>query len=138
MKSQEGSGAGVNLGALRRLAGWMQQAKLHSIDITEPTFRLRIVCGATPSMSVFASAAGDYLPTHPMRKTPFVERGDLVRKGDILGLLHTGMLYRPVTAPCDGTVLTTTAGRAIRVKQGTVLLRLRSTADTCELMKHAD
>jgi biotin carboxyl carrier protein len=128
----------VNLGALRRLASWMQEAKLHSIEITEPTVRLRMVCSSAPSMSVSASAAGDYFSTHPMRTAPFVERGDLVREGDILGLLCTGTIYRPVTAPCDGTVLTTIAGQAIGVNQGTVLFRLRPTS-TCEsLMKQAD
>jgi biotin carboxyl carrier protein len=118
----------MNLNALRRIAAWMQEADLHSIEITEPEVRLRMVCGGTPSVLVSARTAGDYFSVHPMRRTPFVECGDPVRRGDILGLLRTGTLYRPVVAPCDGTALAVTAGRGIRVGRGTVLLRLRSAA----------
>jgi len=39
-----------------------------------------------------------------MRNAPFVNIGDTVRKNDVVGLLKTGLIYAPVTAPIEGVV----------------------------------
>jgi biotin carboxyl carrier protein len=53
-------------------------------------------------VAVKTEAFGRLLTAPPLRSEPFARPGDRVRKNDILALLQTGPLYRPVRAPAAG------------------------------------
>lgn len=57
-----------------------------------------------PTEAVFVTApmAGIFHDRHPMRKSPLVQPGTWVGKGDIVGFLQMGVLLTPVASPVRG------------------------------------
>lgn len=101
----------VDPDALRRLAAWLAEAGLDSIEVEGPegTVRLRVasadVAGADKAgLVVRAERTGALLWQHPLRQEPFVEAGSDVAAGQVVALLRTGPVYAPVIAPVAGRV----------------------------------
>ena len=81
------------------------------------------------AVPVLTPGFGVFLAAHPLAASSFVEPGDAVRRGDILGLLRSGLIYRPVRAPRAGTVEAVALEPGALVGYGQELLRLRHPED---------
>lgn len=68
---------------------------------------------------------GTFLPAHPLAPTPFAAPGKAVREGGVLALLRTGLIYRPVRAPTDGTLDCLLVEADTLVGYGEAVARLR-------------
>ena len=60
--------------------------------------------GHPATRTVAADAVGRFLVAHPLMAKPFVNVGDRVEAGQVLGLLKIGLIYKPVLAHRAGTV----------------------------------
>ena len=122
---------------LRDLAAWMDVAGIDELELTGPSFRLRLngvdVCAQNldaapdpqPSRHVVtAPTVGLFLHRHPLHATMLAPEGARVRAGQALGLLRIGPLLVPVTAPWDAIVGTTLVADETIVGFGTGLVEL--------------
>ena len=68
--------------------------------------------GARIEAAIVAKAdiPGIFIATHPWRTKPFVEPGQSVEAGAIVGLVRVGRLYVPVLSPAAGIVDAIVAG----------------------------
>ena len=69
-----------------------------------------------------------FVATHPWRTKPFVEPGQAVEAGAIVGLVRIGRLYVPVLSPAAGIVDSIVAEAGATVGYGTPIVSLRSAA----------
>ena len=83
------------------------------------------------TVPVRTAGFGTLLAAHPLASSPFAMPGDVMRRGDILALLRTGSIYRPVRAPADGTFdgLLSEPGALAGYGQTVTGLRTREDAD---------
>lgn len=78
-----------------------------------------------PPPVVRAPAVGIFLAAHPMRRAAFVQPGELVRAGGIVGLRRIGRVYLPVATAQAGAVVSTLAEPGTLVDFGTPLFEIR-------------
>ena len=127
---------------LRDLAAWMDVAGIDQLELTGPSFQLRLTGGdvcaqihqsgsssrdtASPPVRhvVTASTVGLFLHCHPLHTTMLAPEGARVRAGQVLGLLRIGPLLVPVVAPWDATVGTMLVADETIVGFGTGLVEL--------------
>src|SRR5260221_9200769 len=97
---------------IERLAQILERSGVTSIEIEEDGQSLKLVMEkgkSTASMLVApaepsheaaivakADVAGVFIAAHPWREKPFVEPGQTVEAGAIVGLVRIGRLYVPV------------------------------------------
>jgi acetyl-CoA carboxylase biotin carboxyl carrier protein len=132
---------------IERLANILEKSGVTSIEIEEEGQSLRLVmdvgepmasspalvsvssCGDAP---VFAKAdfAGHFLAGHPWRAKPFVEPGQRIDAGAIVGLVKIGLLYAPVLSPAAGIVDKITAETGAMVGYGTPIASIRPAAES--------
>jgi acetyl-CoA carboxylase biotin carboxyl carrier protein len=130
---------------LRQIAQWLEAAGLQSIEISGPGQSVRIVgsrAGRAPWGAVIEEMApagagqritrvtaediGVFMAAHPLRAAPFVEPGQSVRAGDIVGLLKTRDVYVPVTAPSAGVVVRIAARHGQAAGYGAALIDIET------------
>lgn len=103
---------------LRQLIGWMTQAGLAQVELSSADFHLRLrrSPGSAPVTAqvtaepiiqpeqacITALGCGHFHARHPARDTPEVTPGQVIRAGDVIGVLAVGTLLLPVTAQQDG------------------------------------
>jgi len=122
--------------ALRQITAWLEAAGLQAIEIDSGQRRLRLslapraarqggaVVADAAGTAITAPLAGEFLTRHPAREAPFVQPGDAVKAGDVLGLVRVGPVFTPVTAPQDGVVLDLLAAPGAVVGYGAPLFSL--------------
>lgn len=135
----------MELSEIQQLTAWLKISGIRSLELNRPgeclslkvsgSDQLRVadrdgVAGSMPppqaSLREVAQtqSAGIFLATHPMRNAPLVNTGDFVKKNDVVGLLKTGLIYAPITAPIDGMVSRIVATDAEMLGFGSAVLEL--------------
>lgn len=95
-----------SLDDIRGIAAWARTAGLSEIELEQPGLRLRLVFPATDGLHLVRSpTAGRFLDRHPVRPGPFARPGDRVGARDVIGLIQTERLYRPVIAGRAGVLV---------------------------------
>ena len=131
---------------IERLAQILERSGVASIEIEENGQSLKLVMEtgkpmASSSMLVAptdpshqaaivakADVAGVFVAAHPWREKPFVEPGQAIDAGAIVGLVKVGRLYVPVLAPAAGIVDSIVAEAGAIVDYGTPIVSFRSAA----------
>jgi acetyl-CoA carboxylase biotin carboxyl carrier protein len=130
---------------IKRLAQILERSGVASIEIEENGQSLKLVMetakpAAPASMLVAptgpcheavvakADVAGIFIAAHPWREKPFVEPGQAIEAGEIVGLVKIGRLYVPVLSPAAGIVDAIVAETGATVGYGTPIVSLRSAA----------
>lgn len=106
---------------IERLAQILEHSGIASIEIEENGRSFRLVMENTeptappPSIAPIArrsdaaviakaDVAGIFVAAHPWRTKPFVEPGQRIEAGAVVGLVKIGLLYAPVLSPAAGIV----------------------------------
>ncbi|MBR1142584.1 acetyl-CoA carboxylase biotin carboxyl carrier protein subunit [Bradyrhizobium sp. AUGA SZCCT0431] len=131
---------------IERLAQILERSGLASIEIEESGLSLKLVmetekptasssmlvapAGRSHQTAVVAKAdvAGIFIAVHPWREKPFVEPGQAVKAGAIVGLVKIGQLYVPVLSPAAATVDSIVAEPGATVGYGTPIVSFRAVA----------
>jgi acetyl-CoA carboxylase biotin carboxyl carrier protein len=129
---------------IERLAQILERSGVASIEIEENGLSLKLVMETrkpTASSSVLAptgshqtavvakaDVAGIFIAAHPWREKPFVESGQAVEAGAIVGLVKIGQLYVPVLSPAAGTVDSIVAEPGAIVGYGSPIVSFRAVA----------
>ena len=134
----------IDLPTIERLAGMLERSGVAAIEIEEAGQSLKLVMDGPAAVapahaassavvddaSVVAKAdvAGHFLAAHPWRAKPFVEAGQRIEAGAIVGLVKVGLIYAPVVAPAAGVVDAVIAETGALVGWGTPIARIRPVA----------
>jgi biotin carboxyl carrier protein len=129
---------------IERLAQILERSGVASIEIEEEAVSLRLVMAAgeptapSPAYAVQisppnegpsvakADVAGIFIAAHPWRRKPFVEPGQAIEAGAIVGLVKIGLLYVPVLSPGAGIVDAIVAEAGATVGYGTPIVTVRA------------
>lgn len=122
----------MDVAEIRRLARWMRSEGVALVEYDGPGVSIRLASAAPPPAwlaspgreTVMADAAGTLLTRHPLAGSGFAEVGDAIAAGAILGLVQSGPLLVPVTAPVAGTLVALLADHDEAVAPGTPLFVL--------------
>lgn len=127
---------------IEHLALLLDRSGVSAIEIEESDGRLRLVMETVAAplpaarhqvarqpepegLVARAAIAGLFLAAHPWRAKPFVEPGQVVKAGEVVGLIKVGPVYAPVVSPAAGTVSGIIAEIGALVGYGTPLVALR-------------
>jgi acetyl-CoA carboxylase biotin carboxyl carrier protein len=129
---------------IERLAQILERSGVASIEIEENGQSLKLVMEArkptAPSLAVStghfneaaivakADVAGIFIAAHPWREKPFVEPGQAIKAGEIVGLIKIGRLFAPVLSPAAGIVDAIVAEAGATVGYGTPIVSVRAVA----------
>jgi acetyl-CoA carboxylase biotin carboxyl carrier protein len=131
---------------IERLAQILERSGVASIEIEEKAQSLRLVMEAgeptAPSpayvvqirssnqgpIAAKADVAGIFIPSHPCRGKPFVEPGQAIEAGAIVGLVKIGLIYVPILSPTAGIVDAIVAESGATVGYGTPIVTVRTAA----------
>jgi acetyl-CoA carboxylase biotin carboxyl carrier protein len=131
---------------IERLAQILERSGIAAIEIEEEALSLKLVMEAgepaaptsastAPAMPANAGlivakadVAGIFIAAHPSQDKPFVEPGQAIEAGAIVGLVKIGLLYVPVLSPAAGIVETIVAETGATVGYGTPIVTIRSAA----------
>ncbi|MDX8534140.1 biotin attachment protein [Mesorhizobium sp. VK25A] len=104
---------------IERLAAWCTAAGVGEIELAEAGFSLCLrIQSADPALRAAASevpkaevlktvrapGVGTFRLVHPTTGHPVIERGQPVRKGEVVGVLQIGSCLKGVVAPADGAL----------------------------------
>jgi acetyl-CoA carboxylase biotin carboxyl carrier protein len=121
---------------IRRVAAWLAATDIGVLELRGPGTALRlrqrgaevavdeIEAESAPSLIVNAASVGVFLHRHPLRTDDLAPPGSAVVAGQVLGLLQTGPLLLPVTAPADALVQELLVAHGTAVGYGTPLAAL--------------
>ena len=136
----------IDTADIERLAQILQRSGVASIEIEEEGVSLRLVMAAdeqtaaSPAYAVEtkpsnegpvvakADVAGVFVAAHPWRAKPFVEPGQAIEAGTIVGLVKIGLVYVPVISPAAGIVEAIVAETGAPVGYGTPIVSVRAAA----------
>ena len=134
----------IDITDIERLAQILERSGVASIEIEENGQSLKLVMEtgkstasmlAAPTESSHEAAivakadvAGIFVATHPWREKPFVEPGQAIEAGAIVGLVKIGLVYVPVLSPAAGIVDSIVAEAGATVGWGTPIVSFRSAA----------
>jgi len=128
---------------IERLAQILERSGVASIEVEENGQSLKLVMETGKSTATMLAApaglshraivakadiAGTFVATHPWRTKPFVEPGQTVEAGAIVGLIQIGRLYVPVLSPAAGIVDAIVAEAGATVGWGTPIVSFRAAA----------
>jgi acetyl-CoA carboxylase biotin carboxyl carrier protein len=128
---------------IERLAQILERCGVASIEIEEKGQSLKLVMQAeeptAPSPAYArpsddapvvakADVAGIFVAAHPWQAKPFVEPGQAIEAGAIVGLVKIGRLYVPVRSPARGIVDAIVAEAGATVGYGTPIVSVRTAA----------
>lgn len=131
----------MNIKEIRQLAAWLGAANLNVLHIQRPGFDLLLRRGSAVSLSgvargqaqavadaalasIRASGPGHFFSHHPDERKPWVQAGDVVQPGQLLGVLQIGHLLLPVRSDQAGQVRTVCAAEGEQVGYGQPLFDL--------------
>ncbi|GLH76088.1 biotin attachment protein [Bradyrhizobium sp. SSBR45G] len=126
---------------LHDITAWMADAGIDELELSGPSFWLRLGRGQTqardgqasaqppgaskpPCQVVTAPTVGVFLHRHPLHAAMLAPEGARVKAGQALGLLRIGSLLVPVTAPSDGIAGAMLIAHETVVGYGTALVAL--------------
>ena len=136
----------IDTADIERLAQILERSGVASIEIEEEGVSLRLVIEAEEStatssayavqiksssegpMIAKADVAGIFVAAHPWRTKPFVEPGQAIEAGTIVGLVKIGLVYVPVLSPAAGIVEAIVAEPGTTVGYGTPIVNVRAAA----------
>jgi acetyl-CoA carboxylase biotin carboxyl carrier protein len=135
----------IDIPDIERLAQILEHSGIASLEIEENGRSLRLVMddveptAPRPSLAPIArpadaaviakaDVAGIFVAAHPWRAKPFVEPGQRIEAGTIVGLVKIGLLYAPVLSPAAGIVDAIIAETGATVDYGSPILRVRTSA----------
>jgi acetyl-CoA carboxylase biotin carboxyl carrier protein len=136
----------IDTADIERLAQILQRSGVASIEIEEEGVSLRLVMeadeqtAASPANTVQVKSsnegpvvaksdvAGIFVAAHPWRAKPFVEPGQAIEAGAIVGLVKIGLVYVPVLSPAAGIVEAIVAETGATVGYGTPIVSVRAAA----------
>jgi acetyl-CoA carboxylase biotin carboxyl carrier protein len=97
---------------------------------TRPASAVAAPTGQSHEVAIVAKAevAGIFIATHPWREKPFVEPGQAIEAGAIVGLVKIGLLYAPVLSPAAGLIDEIVAKPGATVGYGTPIVSVRAAA----------
>jgi len=131
---------------IERLAQILERSGVASIEIEENGQSLKLVMETgkptapssmlvapsgpyhEPAIVAKADVAGIFIAAHPWREKPFVEPGQAIEAGAIVGLVKIGRLYVPVLSPAAGIVDSIVAEVGATVGYGTPIVSVRAAA----------
>ena len=129
---------------IERLAQILERSGVASIEIEENGQSLKLVMetgertasalaaptGHPHEVAIVAKAevAGIFIAAHPWREKPFVEPGQAIEAGAIVGLVKIGLLYVPVLSPAAGIIEDIVAKPGAAVGYGTPIVSVRAAA----------
>lgn len=128
---------------IERLTKLLETSGVASIEIETETQSLKLVVESGGSSQVaaaisspnkdnhvvaMADVAGHFLAAHPWRAAPFVEPGQRVEAGAIVGLIKVGLIYAPVLSPVSGILDAVLAETGTLIGYGTPVARIRPDA----------
>jgi acetyl-CoA carboxylase biotin carboxyl carrier protein len=131
---------------IERLARLLETSGVASIEIEDNAQSLKLVMESSVSSQVAAVApspdedthvvatadvAGHFLAGHPWREKPFVEPGQRIEAGAIVGLVKVGLIYAPVLSPTPGILDAVLAQTGAIVGYGTPIARIIPIASSC-------
>lgn len=73
-----------------------------------------------------AEIAGIFVAAHPWRTKPFVEPGQRIEAGAVVGLIKIGLLYAPVLSPAAGIVDSIIAETGATVGYGSPIVSVQA------------
>jgi acetyl-CoA carboxylase biotin carboxyl carrier protein len=136
----------MDLNELQQLSTWLKASGLGCLELSRPGKTVKIYVSTDLDVEVIESSdvevptkavptrsslidvktkiAGIFLPTHPMRETPFVSVGSRVQANSIVGLLKIGCIYSPVVSSAAGIVRTVKANSGDLLGYGETVLTL--------------
>ncbi|MHC6225166.1 acetyl-CoA carboxylase biotin carboxyl carrier protein [Pseudomonas sp. X10] len=134
----------MKIDEVRQLAVWLGAAGLSALELKrgDETLLLRravqVARGSSspvvapahegasePSRaSVTASGPGLFFATHPDEAAPYVQGGDVLSQGQLVGVLRVGMLFLPVRSNLAGRVRQVLVADGQAVGYGQALIEL--------------
>jgi acetyl-CoA carboxylase biotin carboxyl carrier protein len=127
---------------IERLAQILERSGVASIEIEDKEQSLKLVMEASEPTALALAApiklpneaalvakaevAGTFVAAHPWRAKPFVEPGQAIEAGAIVGLVKIGLLYIPVLSPVAGIVDAIVAEAGAIVGYGTPIVNVRA------------
>jgi acetyl-CoA carboxylase biotin carboxyl carrier protein len=128
---------------IERLARLLERSGIAAIEIEENGRSLRLVMEDMESTmpmpspaprvlpgdaAVIAKAeiAGIFVAAHPWRTKPFVEPGQRIEAGTVVGLIKIGLLYAPVLSPAAGIVDSIIAETGATVGYGSPIVSVQA------------
>ncbi len=139
------------IGTVRELISMMGKGGINELDLStgELTIRLRGSSGAVPSPShnppasvnastgqpaeeghvVTAPMIGTYYATPSPGEAPFVQVGDEVEVGQVVGIIEAMKIMNEIISDRSGIVLQVMVENAQPVEYGSPLIRLADTSD---------
>ncbi|MCP3468777.1 hypothetical protein NLM33_00395 [Bradyrhizobium sp. CCGUVB1N3] len=136
----------IDASHIERLARLLEIYGVASIEIEDKDQSLKLVVetGASspapaaassprqdPHVVATADVAGHFLAGHPWRTKPFVEPGQQIHAGAIVGLVKVGLIYAPVLSPAEGILDAVLAETGAMVGYGTPIARIRPLVEAC-------
>ena len=136
----------IDTADIERLARILERSGVASIEIEEDGQSLKLVMetgewtapasglaaptGHSHEVAIAAKAevAGIFIAAHPWRERPFVEPGQTIEAGAIVGLVKIGLLYIPVRSPVAGLIDEIVAKAGATVGYGTPIATVRTAA----------
>ena len=131
---------------IERLARLLEISGVASIEIEDKDQSLKLVVETDapspvpaaasgphqdPHVVATADVAGHFLAGHPWREKPFVEPGQRIEAGAIVGLVKVGLIYAPVLSPTPGILDAVLAQTGAIVGYGTPIARIIPIASSC-------
>jgi acetyl-CoA carboxylase biotin carboxyl carrier protein len=130
---------------IERLAQILERSGVASIEIEEKGESLKLVMesgeptalalampisppAGDAALVAKADVAGIFVAAHPWRAKPFVEAGEAIEAGAIVGLVKIGRLYVPVRSPAAGIIDAIVAEAGSTVGYGTPIVSVRTDA----------
>jgi acetyl-CoA carboxylase biotin carboxyl carrier protein len=137
----------MDLHLIERLMAMLAKSDLESLDVTEGRMRIRLRkaghitdtdlpadhptdIAAETGQVIVAGLTGTFFRAPAPGVAPYVQEGEEIREGQVLGLIEAMKMLNPVEAPCDGRVEAILVKDADAVIPGQQLMRLsRKTLD---------
>lgn len=134
----------MKIDEIRQLAAWLGEAGLTTLELKRGDESLLLRRAAqvgwgvrppvvTPALErqplvVSASGPGLFLASHPDEAAPYVQMGDVISPGQLVGVLRVGTLFLPVRAAVAGRVRQVSAADGQIVGYGQALIELEELA----------
>ncbi|MBS7702804.1 acetyl-CoA carboxylase biotin carboxyl carrier protein [Chelatococcus asaccharovorans] len=127
---------------IEHLAILLERSGLGGIEIEDAGQRLKItlhhvafsgtsahspmnIATTSAGTVVKAEVAGIYVARHPWRENPFVQLGQAVTEGELVGLVKVGRIYTPIPSPATGSVVEILVETGTAIGFGTPIITIK-------------
>jgi acetyl-CoA carboxylase biotin carboxyl carrier protein len=131
----------MDLDLIERLMTMLAKSDLESLDVTEGNMRIRLSkaghvadtdlladhptdIAAETGQVIVAGLTGTFFRAPAPGAAPYVQEGEEIREGQVLGLIEAMKMLNPVEAHCNGRVESILVKDADAVIPGQPLIRL--------------